>query len=385
MPNSLPGLSAADGQPRQVLGADDREVHAGGQPQRLARPLGRAQADQAGVVAARRGRDRLGQGGGERRRVERAAHRAEHQLAGQRELLFDAGQRMLRPGLARQALQQRGEAGAQVGMRLGAGRLGGAGLDEAVERRLVVGGKARRQGHVGRRDAVDHGAPHGLGKLAQHLERDPRAVGAADQVDALGAELAPHRVEVLDRDRRGEEAEVAFGLEVGLLQQRRLALRDQALLALGLGLLGEGLVFRVLAGQRRRAAGAALVDEDDVAPVVQPGEQRHHLRRQRDRALPRAAGEEEHRVGELPARQRRHDDVVDLHAAALGMLGIERPLDLAAQHAVAKAGDVAFASTRPAPRRRPPRRAAPRARPAAVAAAAASERRRRELIRRGFA
>ena len=249
---------------------------------------------------------------------------------------------MLGLHLARQALQQAREARTQVRMRLGASRFGGAGFDEAVEGGLVVGGKARRQDHVGRCHAVDHGAPHRLRKLAQDFERDPRSVGAADQVDPLGTELAPHRVEILHGDRRGDETEVALRLQVGLLEQRRLALREEAQLPFGIGLLGQRLVFRILAGQGRRAAGAALVDEDDVAPVVEAREKRHRLRGQRHRALPGAAGEKEHRVGELAPRHRRDHDVLDLQAAALGMLGIERPLHAAAQHAVAKPGDVTF-------------------------------------------
>jgi hypothetical protein len=46
-----------------------------------------------------------------------------------------------------------------------------------------------------------------------------------------------------------------------------------------------------------RAAGAALVDEDDVAHVVQAREERHHLRGERHRALAGAAGEDHDRVG----------------------------------------------------------------------------------------
>ena len=269
-------------------------------------------------------------------------------------------------------------------MGCGAGRLGGAGLDEAVERGLVVGGIARRQGHVGRSDAVDHGAPHGRGELPQHLERDPGAVGAADEVDARGTELTPHRVEILDRDRRGEEAQVALGLQPRLLEERGLALRDEPLLPLRLGLLGEGFVLRVLAGQRRRAAGAALVDEDDVAPVVEPGEQPHHLWCQRNRALPGTAGEEKHRVGKLPARQRRHDDVVDVDRAALGLPGGQLPPDGAAEHAVAKAGDMALAQ-RPRCLLGGKGGVAGPAWQAAAAATAASARRPRGLIGRAFA
>jgi hypothetical protein len=43
----------------------------------------------------------------------------------------------------------------------------------------------------------------------------------------------------------------------------------------------------VVAVERVRVSGATLVDEDDVAPVVQPGEKRQHLRGERNRALSR--------------------------------------------------------------------------------------------------
>jgi hypothetical protein len=156
---------------------------------------------------------------------------------------------------------------------------------EAVERRLVVGREARRQRHVGRGDAVDHGPAHRLRKLAQHLERDPGAVRAADQVDALGAELAPHRIEIRHRDRRREEAEVASAFSHGCFSSAALHCAIRRCCR-----SGSACSARVSSSgpcrQRRRAAGAALVDEDDVAPVVEPREQRHHLRRERDRALP---------------------------------------------------------------------------------------------------
>jgi hypothetical protein len=48
-------------------------------------------------------------------------------------------------------------------------------------------------------------------ELTQVLERGARAVRDADEVDALGAELRAHRVQVLHRQRRREEAEVALG------------------------------------------------------------------------------------------------------------------------------------------------------------------------------
>jgi hypothetical protein len=345
-------------------------MHAGGQPHRLARREGRVQADQAGELAARRGVDRLGQRRGQRRRIERAAHRAEQHVARQDELLGAPAQGMRRLDRARQRLQQRREAPMQVGMVARARRLGGAGGEERIEGGLVVEREARRQRHVGRRDAVHHAAPHRLRELALVLERHPRPVRGADQVDALGAELAPHRVEVLHRDRGREQAQVALAPDVGQLQQLRLALDGEAVLAVGIGLLGERLVLGVRAHERRRAAGAALVDEDDVAPVVEPAEERHRRRGDGDRALAGPAGEEEHRIGELAPRHRRHDDVADRDAGTLRTRRVERAQQRAAEDAVADAGDVAVAER--GRRRRRRRRGGRRVGAGAISASAAA-------------
>ena len=151
----------------------------------------------------------------------------------------------------------------------------GAGGDEAVEGALVVGRKARRQDHVGWRNAVEHDASNRLRKLAQVLERRPHIVRAADQIDALDAELPAHRIEVLHGDRGGKEAEIALALDVGQLEQLGLALHHAADLSIRLRLIGQRLRVVVVAEKRRRAARAALVDEDDVATIVEAREQRH--------------------------------------------------------------------------------------------------------------
>jgi hypothetical protein len=65
-------------------------------------------------------------------------------------------------------------------------------------------------------------------------------------------------------------------------------------------ILEHGLQRRivvVVAVERVRVSGAALVDEDNVARVVQPGEKRQHLRGERDRALSRTAGEHDDGIG----------------------------------------------------------------------------------------
>src|SRR5690606_17255970 len=80
--------------------------------------------------------------------------------------------------------------------------------------------------------------------------------------------------------------------------------------------------------QRIGAAGAALVDEDDVALPAYLAERGVDLRPYLDRRLARAAGEEEHRVGLLAAlvggRQPRD---VQCDPAAAGIVGVLRHLE----------------------------------------------------------
>ena len=119
-------------------------------------------ADQAGEVAARRRVDRRRQRGRERRRVERAAHGAEQHVAAQRRTALAApGERVRGLDRSRQATASSAATWARrSGCVVRARGFGGAGASERVERGLVVGRKARRQHHVGRRDAVEHAAPH---------------------------------------------------------------------------------------------------------------------------------------------------------------------------------------------------------------------------------
>ncbi len=105
-----------------------------------------------------------------------------------------------------------------------------------------------------------------------------------------------------------------------------------------------GLV--VVALQRRAAAGAALVDQHQVAPVQKAPEHTRDRRGQVDRTLARAAGEEEHRIGLLVARQCRHHRVMQLDEASLRLRRVERPLHHAAQRLVRQAAQTAGLETR---------------------------------------
>ena len=324
-------------EPRRVFRAHHREVHAAGQRGALAHGEQAVQPGQRLVAAVRRLVDRLRQRACGGRQVQRAAHRAQHDVAGERERLGLSGQRMRDHHRLRQAREQGSPVRAQLGMCLPARGLGVAGGHQRIEGGLPVGGEAGRQHHVGRRDAVDHAAPHVLRELALVFERGARAVRAAHQVDAFGAQRAAHGIEVLHGDRGGEETQVA----VRQALQRLAAARELRHLELRVGLVSQRLMALIGAFERRRSAGAALVHEHDVAPVVEPGEQRHHLRRDADRALARAAGEHEHRVGQLAARHRRHDRVAHVDRLAARHRRVERARHAAAQHLVADAGDAA--------------------------------------------
>ena len=313
-------------------------------------------------------------------------------LAGQRERSSRPVSGCARTGLARQAAEQARPV-ARAGPDGPAAHAGSAAQAVEQARRMPPGCRSKSSPAAPCRAARRRRArvaPHAsAGNWRSVLERDPRAVGDADEVDALGAERAPHRIEVLHRDRRREEAEVALRLRTyGCFEQRRLACAiSRSAGARARPARPASRACRVLAGERRRAAGAALVDEDDVAPVVQAREQRHHLRRQRDRALPRAAGEHEHRVGQLPPRQRRHDDVVDLDIVPrAGCAGSSGRCTLPQSTPLANAGDAAFAqrARRGAGRRRG-RGASRRARPPRPPAATTRAQRARGLIRRACA
>ena len=119
--------------------------------------------------------------------------------------------------------------------------------------------------HVGRRDAVEHAAPHRLRELALVVERGARAVGGADQVDALGTERLAHRVEILHRQRRRVEPRPAASFTCGRRAGAR-GIRPGAAAAAGIGRLGGGCTAgsssnraapsgRCRAGRRRRCRG----------------------------------------------------------------------------------------------------------------------------------
>ena len=190
-----------------------------------------------------------------------------------------------------------------------------------------------------------HAAPHRLRKLPEVLERRPRAVRRADEVDALGPERAPDRVEILHRDPGRVVAQPRCAGHVRQRLQTRPAAREPRDLTLGIGGIGERLAAHVGAVERSGAAGAALIDEDQIAALVEPAKQRRDRRRDRHRALPRPAREQEHRIGQLALRERRDDDEMDRDLRAARLARIERPLHRPAQHLVREPGHPARAQS----------------------------------------
>ena len=151
----------------------------------------------------------------------------------------------------------------------------------AVERAIARRPDVERDDHRRRRDAVEHDAAHAVRMAAQVFERDARAVGAAPEVDLRVAERGAHRVEVGDprggRVLRGVDAARGELLRArgGLRHRIELERRVDAVVGLERG-----------AGERRRAAGAALVDEHDVAVLAHAGQLRGERRRDSVAACP---------------------------------------------------------------------------------------------------
>ncbi len=112
-------------------------------------------------------------------------------------------------------------------------------------------------------------------------------------------------------------------------------------------LLGIGqiaVVFQFGTLQRRTAAGAALVHEDQVTPPVQPAECELSPAGDADRALPRSAGQQKDGIRQFVPVLRRHHDIADVDFPALGMGRVQRTLHLAALYLLRELGNAACLS-----------------------------------------
>ena len=146
------------------------------------------------------------------------------------------------------------------------------------------------------------------------LLRHARAVGATDQVDLRRAQRLAHAVQVAHGVGGGVEA--GIGLQRGGAVARkggRRSLAEVIRIAVGVA------AFRVLAGERIRLAGAALVDQHDVARLAHLAERPVDGRPDLHGRLARAAGKEEHGiVRRRPFVGRGQPGDVQRHLAAFG-------------------------------------------------------------------
>ena len=126
---------------------------------------------------------------------------------------------------------------------------------------------------------------------------------------------APHGVEVPDRDPGGVLPEIAAEfLQAGAEPLDLLRLLEG----------GADRRLLDLALERVRAAGAALVDEHDVAPRIGLVQHRQHLPSGAGGGLAGATREDEHRIGLLVASDRRDHREADLDGRALRLVRILR-------------------------------------------------------------
>ena len=158
---------------------------------------------------------------------------------------------------------------------------------------------------------------------AQHSQRQVRAVTEAHQVDLLRPESASQVGDVVGGVAAVERRDVdAAGLPFGGAASDRVAGALQRRHA-----VYEGKGRRCLAGgargHRLRAAGAALVEQDEVADGTEGGDQRRRMTELQHAGgvLARAAGEVESRRG-AGARGlgEAHEMELDRAAVALGAI-----------------------------------------------------------------
>ena len=159
---------------------------------------------------------------------------------------------------------------------------------------------------------------------AQVFQRRARPVGAAPEIDPVVAQRRARRIEIRDPRRR----RVLRGIHAlrGQLARAGSGLRHRIELERAFEAV-VGLERR--ADERRRPAGAALVDEDDVAILADAG-QRGGERTEKARGLTGPAGENEQRVGARVQRVGRKDRDEQRDLAAAGLASILGHLEGAA-------------------------------------------------------
>ena len=184
----------------------------------------------------------------------------------------------------------------KVGIRAFANRVFAACCQNFGERGLARGPDVEHGSHCRWRDAVEHHAADARGVTAHEFLRDSSAVGAAPKIDAFVAQRRANRVDVGDDFRRG------VARDVDVIRSAQLAQFSETSLRGGRRQIGvDQLIERVArrqrgAFQRRRFAGAARIDEHDVAGAAYTAKRDRHGN-QCLRRLTGSAGEHEQGVG----------------------------------------------------------------------------------------
>ncbi len=226
------------------------------------------------------------------------------------------------------ACQHGVEFGLEVREGLGAGVVVGAALEYAVQGQLGIVG-AGRDHLIGRGNAVKDQGAHAGRVAARIVLGQPRAVRRAKHIDLAVAKRDAHAFDVM----RGIGSCVQ-----GWRVLERFDAAGEGVQLFGLGGDVVNPAVAIGATQLARPAGAALVDQYDVAGGAQALE--HGAERGGDirTGLSRPARQDEYRInaGCLPKRGRhRH---MQLQLCAAGLLRVQRHGDgVAAQGALAAA------------------------------------------------
>ena len=243
-----------------------------------------------------------------------------------------------RPAL--QAFLGRRELGRQIRERPPAGGVRRALVEEQAEGALGVPRIVERHLHVGGDDAAQDGAAH-VARIAAHVDQGGAgAVGAAVEVDALVAEGGADVVQVVHRDRRRVERGIG-GEPPQALSQRR---HRQHVVHVALRVV---VAARQRAVEGIRAAGAALVDQHDVAVGEHPGEDAGERLGGGDRRLAGAADQDEQRIGSGGGAQRRQHRHPEPDPAPLPGGAVLEHLERAAARLPVDAGELARRERQP--------------------------------------
>ena len=182
----------------------------------------------------------------------------------------------------------------------GAGRVRGAILENVTQRALGAGGVLQRRSQVDRHGAEEYGAPHAIGMRADVGLPQFRTVGNSVKVDPLRVECAAHGLEVshgIGGRVPGEVVPRGQLVAAALDRGQRIHACDRR----------RGL--ERLAAKRRGAAGAALVQEHDVAAAAKLAPVAEVEIRAGRCGLSRPAGQVEERRAAAGLERRDHDDL----------------------------------------------------------------------------